>query len=321
MDTRLDARLDAALASLDRLRAELVARYHYCVLDVRLHAEPEGQRVRVRGDVLVDRLRAAALACVRAELAPGWVACDELRAVQTDRWRAVDTVRWLRSGPETAAPQVVEVSPKSGALQILAELQGGACVRAPDGTVGWLCLEGSRECSAPSLSLPTSQDGAGVATAARALWGTPYVLGGSSAAGIDCSGLVQHAVRAGVGVLVPRHSADQRALGALVGPPPPGPGHLVFVWSGAEAPHHVGVCTDATVIHASLSRRRVVEDTKAELWGGAPRVEHVPLHRLLALGRRSAGFSNLLAAGLVLGSDPGVPAEEEEPEANPGLRG
>ena len=103
---------------------------------------------------------------------------------------------------------------------------------------------------------------------------TPYLWGGSSAFGIDCSGLVQLAMRmAGRGVL---RDSDMQA--ATVGEPiEPGEGYsalrrgdLVF-WKG-----HVAIMTDErTMIHANghtmlVSREGLVEaiDRIGYLYGG-----------------------------------------------------
>jgi hypothetical protein len=84
-------------------------------------------------------------------------------------------------------------------------------------------------------------------TAAQLHFGVPYLWGGNSALGIDCSGLVQAALLAG-GIACPGDSDQQRgALGAEIAEgEPPRRGDLYF-WKG-----HVAVAVDGeTLIHAN----------------------------------------------------------------------
>ncbi|MHB1489213.1 MAG: C40 family peptidase [Cellulomonas sp.] len=60
-----------------------------------------------------------------------------------------------------------------------------------------------------------SVTGAGLVQAAKAYLGVPYVWGGESNAGMDCSGLVQRAM-ADLGVSVPRTSQQQATIGTAV---------------------------------------------------------------------------------------------------------
>jgi cell wall-associated NlpC family hydrolase len=84
-----------------------------------------------------------------------------------------------------------------------------------------------------------------VAVAERFL-GTPYLWGGKTSLGLDCSGLVQVALTAR-GIACPRDTDMQEAaLGAAVSDGPRMRGDLIF-WKG-----HVAIARDAaTVIHAN----------------------------------------------------------------------
>jgi cell wall-associated NlpC family hydrolase len=76
---------------------------------------------------------------------------------------------------------------------------------------------------------------------ALAFLGVPYVWGGESSGGFDCSGLVQAAYRE-AGVSLPRVAQDQYDAGPAVSPGQVVvPGDLVFFGTGPEDVSHVGM--------------------------------------------------------------------------------
>lgn len=207
-----------------------------------------------------------------------------------------------------------ELLPGDGALELLAELPGCALVRAADGTVGWVRAAAGargRPLRAPGRgarvgpadgrtrealadAAPRAGRGARGAAALRRLTaslrgylGVRYRLGGTTRVHIDCSGLVQRAVREALGLVLPRHSTDQLALGATPARALGEPGDLLFMAGGDEAGCHVGVVLRGprsgarTLLHASASRGRVIEEPLDGCLARVRRVQHLELAQLL----------------------------------------
>lgn len=141
--------------------------------------------------------------------------------------------------------------------------------------------------SAPDFAslLATAQhgqpDGAAVVSSAEKYLGVPYVFGGNTPSGLDCSGLVQRAY-ADLGITLPRVAADQAHVGTAVpglAQAQPGdilafgePAHHVALYLGNNlmiaAPEPGDRVKIQSVYETPTSIRRVVSSGTTGLGGG-----------------------------------------------------
>ncbi|MBE0596363.1 MAG: C40 family peptidase [Desulfuromonadales bacterium] len=92
---------------------------------------------------------------------------------------------------------------------------------------------------------------------ARRLLGTPYVRGGHSPAGFDCSGLVLFSFRQ-AGVELPRSSREQYRYSQLIEIDRLQPGDLLFFQISRQQISHVGIFVEADrFIHAPSKGKQV----------------------------------------------------------------
>jgi cell wall-associated NlpC family hydrolase len=157
----------------------------------------------------------------------------------------------IKSRPVAALPFAARV----------AGAEAGAFLALAEG--GFVC----RQHVAPADAAETDA----AAVAARFL-GAPYLWGGRSAAGIDCSGLVQIAVQA-TGRACPRDSDMQQAApGRDVAPGRERRGDLIF-WKG-----HVGIMVSPTrLLHATGHHMAVVVEPLAEVAARVAAQGHGPV--------------------------------------------
>ena len=122
----------------------------------------------------------------------------------------------------------------------------------------------------------TSRMAAMLTRSALRFLGVPYVFGGTSASGFDCSGFVQH-VFAMLGIALPRTADAQYDVGhrAVGGPHP---GDLVFfdTYGGVS---HVGIYLGhGQFVHASSSHGVMVSHLSESYWAS----RYVGAKRLIA---------------------------------------
>lgn len=100
-----------------------------------------------------------------------------------------------------------------------------------------------------------------VVDAADGQLGVPYVYGGTTPAGFDCSGFTRWVFAEALGMELPRTAAEQSALGEAVSLDDLLPGDLLF-WGSGSGVYHVGIYAgDGEHIHASTGGGRVMRAT------------------------------------------------------------
>jgi cell wall-associated NlpC family hydrolase len=115
-----------------------------------------------------------------------------------------------------AAPSgLAEIQAQISAIQAtIASISAPRATPASSGAQFAAALDAATPAAAPAAST-TGVTGAAVVQDAKKYLGVPYVWGGESMSGIDCSGLVQ-AAYGDLGVRMPRVAADQARMGTEV---------------------------------------------------------------------------------------------------------
>ncbi len=228
-----------------------------------LLAAPSGARdrqlVHGEGFCVIDSTETYAFGFARKDGYCGWISADQLRP-------AAPKTHWVCSISSHLYPEprvqsrALHHLPFGANVQVLG--QEGAFARTPQGYVPLphIC--------ALHTGLPDA------VIAAEMFLGVPYLWGGNSAAGIDCSGLVQGALLA-TGVSGPADSDLQQVLGDDATGSSYARGDLIF-WRG-----HVAMVVDgARVIHANGHTMSVAFEgiadciTRIAAAGGGPVTHH-----------------------------------------------
>ena len=171
------------------------------------------------------------------------------------------------------APAVeIRAEPKATG-EVISRVFGGTGVAVEESRDGWSCIVAGRSGWIPShylralASLPESVEERRVALMkdARSMIGVPYLWGGTSGNGIDCSGFARLLHR-WIGIQIPR-DADMQHDAARTVEPPFAAGDLLFFGEGEASRNitHVGISLGGwNIIHSSRSNNGVYVDNLQE---------------------------------------------------------
>lgn len=182
---------------------------------------------------------------------PGWLPTSHLGELPTAASDPVAVaVPLTKLTAEPGGEPVLELS--FGTILASTEhADGHTRVALPDGGSGWLADKDLRVVSDPADPVERLRLGS-------QFLGLQYLWGGTSAYGLDCSGLV-HAVNRVVGLRTPRDAHDQCAALEKVAVDQARPGDLYFFARPGETVHHVGFVSPVGMLHASETGK-VLED-------------------------------------------------------------
>ncbi len=283
-EREIDRLTGLARKLIEHRKRTLEACFGWTYLKADIVASAATQQLTVSGAVIFPSLGRQVAEELGTIVPNDWIIVNKLRAACAGDWYSLRPgITRLESSLGLSQPRcalTTELCQRDGPVQCLTSTSQGRLVRALDGTVGWT-RRSLGPATRPLSPRPIGVDFSRLMQIAKSYLGVPYRFGGTTRSGIDCSGLIQRTLRDAFNVVVPRHSLDQIRAGGSPSRDFGRTGDAIYIWSRGQTSWHVGLVMasekrrPSTVIHASTSRRRVIEEPLERFVAGADRVRHV----------------------------------------------
>lgn len=274
---------------IDSLRKKYEQSYGFAVFD--LEAEEKDGRIVVRGEVLTENQKAQVVS--ELEKASGKRVEDDIRVLSNPYsegigWAVVTAAvadmksRFVSNNilnekilRRICASQLK----KEEIVRVLLRKEDQVLGQSGDMTLGWIDLRDvkmndgnlreewlngtpARRGELISVEGPAER----LISEAERFLGIRYSLGAKSEDAIDCSGFTQLAYKGAFGIILPKHSWDQKEMGVAVDLPEVGTGDLVFLINKAKGTKHVGIWEEpGNIIHASFLAGKVIRQKAEEV--------------------------------------------------------
>ncbi|WP_223068451.1 NlpC/P60 family protein [Paenibacillus caui] len=175
---------------------------------------------------------------------PGWVPKCQLAAsdehYQADKWAEViaDKAQLILEGNQDTTIELSFLT----RLPVLAEAGESVTVHSPHGTAVLQSKDVRIISGSASASPDAGQIGQRIVEQGMRFLGLPYLWGGMSSFGYDCSGFA-YSMHKSQGIIIPRDASDQARQGEVIERDELQPGDLLFFAfeKGKGNVHHVGI--------------------------------------------------------------------------------